>query len=197
MDNADMKNRGLILATLLIAVFMAVLDSSIVNVSLPRMMQVFGVNTDEIQWVVTAYALVVGTIIHITGYLTERFGYKRIFMIALFLFTLGSLLCGLAWSNPVMVLFRIVQAIGGGALMPVVQALIFRMFPREKRGQAMGIFGIAIMFAPRHRTNIKRLYHGVFKLAPDLLHQCPDRCGCSVSGCGCHAGNGALYRAKI
>jgi EmrB/QacA subfamily drug resistance transporter len=148
LDNADMKNRGLILATLLIAVFMAVLDSSIVNVSLPRMMQVFGVNTDEIQWVVTAYALVVGTIIPITGYLTERFGYKRIFMIALFLFTLGSLLCGLAWSNPVMVLFRIVQAIGGGALMPVVQALIFRMFPREKRGQAMGIFGIAIMFAP-------------------------------------------------
>ncbi|MGA9175459.1 MAG: DHA2 family efflux MFS transporter permease subunit [Thermoactinomyces sp.] len=151
MANANTEkreNRGLILTVLLIAVFMAVLDTSIVNVSLPKMMQVFGVSTDEIQWVVTAYSLVVGTIIPITGYLTERFGYKRIFMIALFLFTLGSLLCGLAWSNAVMVLFRIIQAIGGGALMPVAQAMIFRMFAREKRGQAMGMFGIAIMFAP-------------------------------------------------
>jgi EmrB/QacA subfamily drug resistance transporter len=134
--------------SLILAVFMAILDTSIVNVALPKMMAVFGVNQTQIQWVVTAYALVVGSLIPTTGYLGDRFGYKRVFLYALVIFTLGSALCGLAWSNSSMVFFRIVQAIGGGMLMPISMAMIMRMFPPDNRGMAMGLFGISIMFAP-------------------------------------------------
>ncbi|MCH5584405.1 DHA2 family efflux MFS transporter permease subunit [Shimazuella sp. AN120528] len=142
------QSRRLVLAVSIIAVFMAILDTSIVNVAIPKMMAVFSVDTKEIQWVITSYTLVVGTIIPVTGYVTERFGFKKIFIFSLTVFTLGSLLCGLAWSNETMIIFRIVQALGGGALMPVSQAMLFRLFPREKRGQVMGLFGISIMFAP-------------------------------------------------
>ncbi|WP_028777493.1 DHA2 family efflux MFS transporter permease subunit [Shimazuella kribbensis] len=142
------QSKRLVLSVTIIAVFMAILDTSIVNVAIPKMMAVFSVDTKEIQWVVTSYTLVVGTIIPVTGYITEKFGFKKIFIFSLVVFTLGSLLCGLAWSNESMILFRIIQAIGGGALMPVSQAMIFRLFPKEKRGQAMGLFGISIMFAP-------------------------------------------------
>ncbi len=142
------QNKRLVLAVTVIAVFMAILDTSIVNVAVPKMMAVFSVGTNEIQWIITAYTLVVGAIIPVTGYLTERFGFKKVFLLALAIFTIGSLLCGLAWNNESMIIFRIIQAIGGGALMPVSQAMIFRLFPVEKRGQAMGIFGLSIMFAP-------------------------------------------------
>jgi EmrB/QacA subfamily drug resistance transporter len=141
---------GVVLSVLVlvIAAFMAVLDNTIVNVSIPKMMAVFGVGTTDIQWVVTAYSLVVGALVPITGYLGDRFGYKRTFLYSVTLFTLGSALCGMAWSNKTMIIFRIIQAIGGGAIMPISMAMMFRMFPPERRGTAMGIFGIAIMFAP-------------------------------------------------
>jgi EmrB/QacA subfamily drug resistance transporter len=142
------QNIGFQMLVIILGVFMAVLDTSIVNVAIPKMMNVFGVNQDSIQWVVTAYTLTVGSIIPVTGYLGERFGYKRIFMIALVIFTIGSGLCGAAWSNSTMIFFRIVQAIGGGALMPISMAMVTRMIPKEKRGMAIGVFGIAIMFAP-------------------------------------------------
>jgi DHA2 family multidrug resistance protein len=142
------QSKRLVLAVSIIAVFMAILDTSIVNVAIPKMMAVFSVDTKEIQWVITSYTLVVGTIIPVTGFVTERFGFKKIFVFSLTVFTIGSLLCGLAWNNESMIIFRIVQAIGGGALMPVSQAMLFRLFPREKRGQVMGLFGISIMFAP-------------------------------------------------
>lgn len=142
------KSIALPMLIIILGVFMAVLDTSIVNVALPKMMNVYGVNETAIQWVVTAYTLTVGSIIPVTGYLGERFGYKRIFVLALTIFTIGSGLCGSAWSNSAMVLFRILQAIGGGALMPIAMAMVTRMIPRERRGMALGVFGIAIMFAP-------------------------------------------------
>lgn len=133
---------------IILGVFMAILDTSIVNVAIPKMMAVFGVGQNDIEWIVTAYSLVSGALIPVTGYLGDRFGYKRIFVIALIIFTIGSGLCGAAWSNGSMIVFRIVQAIGGGALMPISMSMLFRMFPPERRGMAMGLFGIAIMFAP-------------------------------------------------
>lgn len=141
-------NPGLAVIVTTLAIFMAVLDTTIVNVSIPKMMNVFGVNTTQIQWVVTAYTLVVGAFVPVTGYLGDRFGYKRTFLMALSLFTIGSALCGLAWNNDVMIFFRIIQALGGGALMPISMAIAFRIFPPERRGFAMGLVGIAIMFAP-------------------------------------------------
>lgn len=136
------------MVAIILAVFMAILDTSIVNVAIPKMMAVFGVTQLDIQWVLTAYTLVVGSLVPVTGYLGERLGYKKVFLYALAVFTIGSGLCGAAWSNGSMIFFRIVQAIGGGALMPVSMAMMFRMFPKERRGLAMGIFGIAVMFAP-------------------------------------------------
>jgi DHA2 family multidrug resistance protein len=147
-EDGGFENRIAASVVLIIAVFMAVLDMSVVNVALPSMMTEFGVNTSDIQWVITAYTLVVGTLVPVTGFASDRFGYKRVFLLALVLFTVGSFLCGLAWSNATMILFRIIQGLGGGALMPVAMAMIVRMFPPERRGMAMGFFGISIMFAP-------------------------------------------------
>jgi EmrB/QacA subfamily drug resistance transporter len=145
---SDGKVPILSMLAIIIAVFMAILDTSIVNVAIPKMMAVFGVTQTDIQWVLTGYTLVVGALVPVTGYLAERMGYKKVFLYALVIFTVGSGLCGAAWSNGSMIVFRIIQAIGGGALMPVSMAMMFRMFPPERRGLAMGIFGIAVMFAP-------------------------------------------------
>lgn len=128
--------------------FMAILDTSIVNVALPKMMNVFGVSASEIQWVLTSYTLAMAAVIPLTGYLGDRFGMKRTYISAFILFTVGSLLCGLAWSNTSMIVARIIQAVGGGMLMPVGQALIYHEVPQEKMGPAMGVFGISAMVAP-------------------------------------------------
>jgi DHA2 family multidrug resistance protein len=147
-DGGTPKGQGLAMFAIILAVFMAILDTSIVNVAIPKMMSVFGVSQTDIEWVVTAYTLVSGALIPVTGYLGDRFGYKRIFLISTIIFTIGSGLCGMAWSNGSMIVFRIIQAIGGGALMPISMAMIFRMFPPQRRGMAMGLFGVAVMFAP-------------------------------------------------
>ncbi|WP_200759360.1 DHA2 family efflux MFS transporter permease subunit [Effusibacillus dendaii] len=147
-QQAAQQGVALPMIVLILATFMSVLDTTIINVSIPKMMSVFGVGTSDIQWVVTAYSLVVGALVPITGYLGDNFGYKRIFVYSVILFTIGSALCGMAWNNNAMIIFRILQAIGGGAIMPVAMAMMFRLFPPERRGLSMGIFGIAIMFAP-------------------------------------------------
>lgn len=136
------------LAILIMGVFMAVLDTSVVNVAIPKMESVFNATTDQIQWVLTGYMLTIGVLIPISGWLTDRFGAKHLFLFSLATFTIGSALCGAAWSNSSMIVFRIIQALGGGFMMPVAQAMLFRMFPPEKRGVIMGTFGIAIMAAP-------------------------------------------------
>jgi len=142
------ENKWLTLFVVLIGTFMAILDTSIVNIAIPKMMQVFAVGTDQIQWVLTGYMLVMGVVIPVTGYLGDTYGYKRLYLAALFFFTLGSALCGFAWSNNSMVAARVVQAIGGGMMMPASMTIIFNTFPKEERGTALGIWGIAMMVAP-------------------------------------------------
>ncbi|KJS12080.1 MAG: major facilitator transporter [Peptococcaceae bacterium BRH_c8a] len=128
--------------------FMAILDSSIVNVALPKLMAIFGVGPESIQWVMTSYLLVSGVVIPVTGFLGDRFGYKRLYIYSLVAFTIGSALCAVAWSNSSLVAFRVIQAIGGGMMIPVSMAMIFRIVPREKLGMAMGVWGITAMLAP-------------------------------------------------
>jgi len=128
--------------------FMAILDSSIVNVALPKLMSIFGVGAESIQWVMTAYLLVSGVVIPVTGYLGDRFGYKRLYIYTLVAFTIGSGLCAIAWSNSSLVAFRVLQAIGGGMMIPVSMAMIFRMVPMQKMGMALGVWGITAMLAP-------------------------------------------------
>lgn len=128
--------------------FMAILDSSIVNVALPKLMAIFGVGAEKIQWVMTAYLLVSGVVIPVTGYLGDRFGYKRLYIYTLAAFTVGSALCAIAWSNNSLVAFRVLQAIGGGMMIPVSMAMLFRIVPPQKIGMALGVWGITAMLAP-------------------------------------------------
>ena len=133
---------------LVLGPFMGILDGSIVNVALPRMMAIFNVGTEDIQWVLTAYLLVSGVVVPVTGYLGDRFGFKRVYLITLTIFTVGSGLCAAAWSNNSLVFARVIQAIGGGMMMPISMAMLFRIIPRERMGMAMGMWGIAAMAAP-------------------------------------------------
>ncbi len=134
--------------TLIIGSFMAILDGSIVNVALPKLMAIFGVATDSIQWVMTAYLLVSGVVVPLTGYLSIRFGGKQMYIFSLVVFTIGSGVCALAWNNNSLVAARVLQAIGGGMIMPITMAMIFMIVPREKMGMAMGVWGISAMAAP-------------------------------------------------
>lgn len=133
---------------LIIGSFMAILDGSIVNVALPKLMAIFGVATDSIQWVMTAYLLVSGVVVPLTGYLSTRFGGKQMYIFSLVVFTVGSAVCALAWNNNSLVAARVLQAVGGGMIMPITMAMIFMIVPREKMGMAMGIWGISAMAAP-------------------------------------------------
>lgn len=133
---------------ILIGVFMSILDTSIVNVAIPTMESELKANTDQIQWVITAYVLAIGVLIPISGWMTDKFGAKRLFLFALSTFTIGSALCGMAWNLPSMITFRIIQAGGGGFMLPVANAMIYRIFPPDRRGLVMGLFGITIMSAP-------------------------------------------------
>jgi EmrB/QacA subfamily drug resistance transporter len=147
-ETQDGSYRWLALIVVIIGTFMSILDSSIVNIAIPKMMAVFGVSLDDVKWVLTSYTLALGAIIPLTAFLAETFGTKKIYMFALAMFTLGSLLCGFAWSNTSMIIFRVIQALGGGMIMPVGMSIILAIFPPHERGTAMGFWGIASMAAP-------------------------------------------------
>ncbi|HLP18177.1 MAG TPA: DHA2 family efflux MFS transporter permease subunit, partial [Bacteroidota bacterium] len=132
-----------VLVNVMIGTFMAVLDATIVNVALPKLMASFGVDVDKAEWVITAYMLVFAVMLPTSGWVADHFGYKKTYFMALFLFTFGSFLCGLAWNEDVLILFRIVQAAGAGFLMPVGMAIVIREFPPRERGMALGFWAIA------------------------------------------------------
>ncbi|MBF7081794.1 DHA2 family efflux MFS transporter permease subunit [Desulfallas sp. Bu1-1] len=128
--------------------FAAILNNSSINVAVPKLMTIFGVDADKIQWVVTAYMLSSGVIIPVTGFLGDRFGTRRIFVVSLAAFTTASLLCSIAWNINTMIAFRVIQGIGGGMMMPISMAIIYRIVPRETIGLALGIWGMAAITAP-------------------------------------------------
>jgi EmrB/QacA subfamily drug resistance transporter len=156
MSNQPQQNNGiekvkapyLQLFIILLGAFMAVLDTSVVNVAIPTMETELNANTDQIQWVITGYMLATGVLIPISGWLMDKIGPKKLFLFSLVTFTIGSALCGAAWNLNAEIAFRILQAVGGGFTMPVAMAMIYRIFPIEKRGMVMGMFGIVIMVAP-------------------------------------------------
>ncbi|MEI6286437.1 MAG: DHA2 family efflux MFS transporter permease subunit [Bacillota bacterium] len=136
------------LAVTTIGGFMAILDTSIVNVALPHMMAAFSVNTEDAEWIITAYMLSMGCVQPATGYLCDRFGTKNMYLFSLLVFTIGSALCGMAWSNASMITFRVLQAVGGGMIMPVTMALIYLVFEEHERNMALGVWGISALIAP-------------------------------------------------
>lgn len=128
--------------------FMAILDSSIVNVALPHMMSAFGVNREQIEWVTTAFMLASAVAMPLVGWLVGRLGHKLLYLCSLALFTLGSAACAMAWSYHALVVARVVQAIGGGAIQPVGVAIVAEMFEPHERGRALGVWGTGIMVGP-------------------------------------------------
>ena len=132
----------------LIGAFMAILDTSIVNVAIPTMMSVFGVDTASVQWVATAYLLALGVVVPFSGWLGDRLGFKNLYILSMAVFVVGSLMCAVSWSLQILIVARVIQALGGGMIMPTTMAMVYRLVPRDRIGRAMGIFGIALLVAP-------------------------------------------------
>ncbi len=130
------------------ASFMEVLDSTIANVVLPYIAGGMGVSEDEASWVVTTYLVANAVIVTATGFLANRLGRKRFFLICLALFTAASLMCGLSGNLQSMLLFRLLQGLAGGGMVPVAQSILADSFPAEKRGQGFALFGVAVVVAP-------------------------------------------------
>ena len=137
-----------VLGIVVLGTFMSILDSTVVNIALPKLISVFSTDVHGAQWVLTAYLLALAIVIPLTGYLQETYGGKRIYMITVALFTIASALCGFAWSLNVMIFFRVLQGLGGGLIMPLGMSLLLREFRPEERGTALGIFGIPVMLGP-------------------------------------------------
>ncbi|NNM66373.1 MAG: DHA2 family efflux MFS transporter permease subunit, partial [Spirochaetales bacterium] len=135
--------RWWVLGNVLISTFMAVIESTVVNTAIPKMQAAFGTSLDIIEWVLTAFNLTFAVILPLSGWLADKIGYKRIFFLALALFTTGSFLCSLAWNETILIVFRVIQAAGGGMLQPVGMAIVLREFPPKQRGLALGFYGIA------------------------------------------------------
>ena len=132
-----------VLANVMMGTFMVVLDSTIVDVSLAKVMATFGVGIDTVKWIATAYLLAFAILLPTSGWIADHFGYKKTYGLGLALFTIGSLLCSLSWNMTALIMFRVLQGAGGGLLMPVGMAIVVREFPPEKRGMALGFWAIA------------------------------------------------------
>tara|TARA_R110002020_G_scaffold296203_2_gene511801 strand:+ start:256 stop:1830 length:1575 start_codon:yes stop_codon:yes gene_type:complete len=142
------KNKGLLTAALMLATIMQVLDTTIANVALPHMAASLGAAQNEITWVLTSYIVAAAIATPLTGWLADRLGQKRLFLIAVIGFTVASALCGIAGSLPEMVIFRVIQGLFGAIIAPLAQTVLLNINPKEKIGQAMAIYGMGIMVAP-------------------------------------------------
>src|SRR6266478_5934129 len=133
-------NPWLIAVVVALAAFMEILDTSIANVALPYMAGNLGVSSDESTWVLTSYLVSNAIVLPISGWFASVLGRKRFFITCLVIFTISSLLCGMAPSLGAIILFRILQGAGGGGLQPMAQAILADTFPPEKRGLAFALY---------------------------------------------------------
>jgi EmrB/QacA subfamily drug resistance transporter len=136
------------LLAIIVGIFMVVLDSTAINVALPRLVVDFHDKLSTVQWTVTGYALAQAAVIPLAGWLSDRFGAKQVFLISVALFTIGSVLCATAQSSGMLIAFRILQGMGGGFVVPIAMAYTYRLSPPEKVGVLMGMMGVPILFAP-------------------------------------------------
>jgi len=141
-------NPWLIAVVVALAAFMEVLDTSIANVALPYMAGSLGASNDQSTWVLTSYLVSNAIVLPISGWFSSVLGRKRFFMICLTIFTLSSLLCGIAPSLAAIIFFRVLQGAGGGGLQPLAQAILADTFPPEKRGIAFALYGVTTVVAP-------------------------------------------------
>jgi DHA2 family multidrug resistance protein len=137
-----------VLISVMFGVFMIILDSTIVNIAFTTLRNEFGASLADAQWVLSIYVLALGVTTPVSGYLADRFGIKRIYLLGLGLFAFGSLMCGIAPSLGVLIAMRALQGFGGGLAQPLGPAQLYRAFPPKEQGLALGIFGIALVVAP-------------------------------------------------
>ncbi|KRF03132.1 MFS transporter [Paenibacillus sp. Soil766] len=137
------------LIAIVVGIFMVILDGTAVNVALPKLQEEFNLlNLSLVQWTVIGYALAQAAVIPLAGWLSDRFGAKKIFLISVGLFTIGSGLCALANSVEMLIAYRIIQGLGGGVVVPIAMAFIYRLSPPGKVGAVMGMMGIPILLGP-------------------------------------------------
>jgi MFS transporter, DHA2 family, multidrug resistance protein len=141
-------NPWLVAAAVMMATFMEVLDTSVANVSLTHIAGNLSASTDEATWVLTSYLVSNAVVLPATGWLSRFFGRRRFLITCIVIFTVASVLCGLASSLGFLILARIIQGAGGGALQPVSQAVMLETFPAEKRGAAMSVYAMGVVVAP-------------------------------------------------
>ncbi|WP_429810039.1 DHA2 family efflux MFS transporter permease subunit [Cohnella laeviribosi] len=140
--------RGPIVAVLIIGAFVAILNETLLNIAFPDLVHEFGIQLSTVQWLSTAYMLVIGVLVPVTALLQQWFTTRQMFLSALLLFLAGTVICGFAPVFEVMLVGRIVQALGTGLMLPVMMNTMLIIFPPEERGGAMGMIGLVIMFAP-------------------------------------------------
>lgn len=140
--------RGPIIAALLIGAFVALLNQTLMNVALPKMMEDLNIVANTAQWLTTGFMLVNGVLIPISAYLVEKFTTRQLFTTAMVLFSIGTLVCGVGAGFEMIMVGRVIQAVGAGILMPLMNIVFLRIFPIEERGKAMGLMAVAMIFAP-------------------------------------------------
>ncbi|MCD6735559.1 MAG: DHA2 family efflux MFS transporter permease subunit, partial [Burkholderiaceae bacterium] len=141
-------HRGPITVSVMLATIMQALDTTIANVALPHMQGSLGATYDQISWVLTSYIVAAAIVMPLTGFLSARFGRKRIFMASIVGFTITSMLCGAAMNLTQIVLFRLLQGVFGASLVPLSQAVLLDTYPRERHGPAMALWGLGVMVGP-------------------------------------------------
>lgn len=147
-ESKGVPGTGKILTALMLGAFVAILNQTLLNVAIPHIMNDLGVSANTVQWLSTGYMLVNGILIPVTAYLIEKFGTRKLFITAIFLFTIGSLICSISLNFSMLMFGRVIQASGAGIIMPLLMTVFFALFPPEKRGKAMGLMGVVMIFAP-------------------------------------------------
>ena len=148
MESQKQVNPWIVAIAVMFATFMEVLDTTVVNVSLPHIASSLAATTEEATWALTSYLVANAIILPMTGWLAATFGRKRLLLLSITGFTLASFLCGVAPTLASLVIFRIIQGATGGALQPLSQAVLLESFKPEDRGRAMGFWGLGIVVAP-------------------------------------------------
>src|ERR671932_189861 len=152
MARADEEPLGrevwIVATVVIVGVIMSILDTTIVNVALETLSRELDAPLNTIQWVATGYLLALATVIPLTGWMSERFGAKQVWMTSVALFGLGSALCGLAWSAESLIFFRVLQGFGGGMIMPVGMSLMTQVAGPQRVGRVMSVVGVPMLLGP-------------------------------------------------
>ncbi|MGA2350428.1 MAG: DHA2 family efflux MFS transporter permease subunit [Terracidiphilus sp.] len=141
-------NPWMIAASVMLATFMVVLDSSVANVALPHIAGNLSASTDESTWVLTSYLVSNAIMLPAAGWIARRIGRKRLLMLSILIFTLASLLCGMALTMPMLIVARVLQGVGGGGMQPLAQSILLESFPPRQHGTAMAVYGVGVIVAP-------------------------------------------------